>query len=114
MPWNIMPKAVLEKLKPFLQKRQIPSTTYNRIYINEVTILDPRSPEQAHKVGHYADLFFEKRKRRGFNRTEADKGMFYQNYFGAMMVETGEADAFISGLTRNYIPDHTYNVSHSW
>jgi malate dehydrogenase (oxaloacetate-decarboxylating)(NADP+) len=49
-------------------------------------------------------LFFEKRKRRGYNLYEAKKIMRERNYFGCMMVETGEADALISGLTRNY-PD---------
>ncbi|HZE84111.1 MAG TPA: phosphate acyltransferase, partial [Puia sp.] len=45
-----------------------------------------------------------KRQRRGFNKYEALKIMRDRNYFGCMMVETGEADAMISGLTKNY-PD---------
>jgi malate dehydrogenase (oxaloacetate-decarboxylating)(NADP+) len=50
----------------------------------------------------FSSLFFEKRKRRGFTLFEARKAMLERNYYGAMMVETGEADAMISGLTRKY------------
>ena len=52
----------------------------------------------------YAETFFKKRGRKGFNAYEAKKVMRDRNYFGCMMVETGEADAMISGLTKNY-PD---------
>ena len=46
--------------------------------------------------------FFQKRKRRGFTLYEAEQVMMERNYFGAMMVETGYADAMISGITRKY------------
>jgi malate dehydrogenase (oxaloacetate-decarboxylating)(NADP+) len=52
----------------------------------------------------YAELFFAKRNRKGFNYYESKKIMKDRNYFGCMMVETGEADAMISGLSKNY-PD---------
>jgi malate dehydrogenase (oxaloacetate-decarboxylating)(NADP+) len=45
---------------------------------------------------------FQKRQRKGINKYESSKLMRTQNYFGAMMVETGEADSMLSGLTRNY------------
>ena len=48
--------------------------------------------------------FFKKRQRKGFNAYEAKKIMRDRNYFGCMMVECGDADAMISGLTKNY-PD---------
>lgn len=76
----------------------------NNIDLKEVPIIDPRSDEMTEKRIHFGELFFEKRKRRGFNMYEAKKIMRERNYFGCMMVETGEADALISGLTRNY-PD---------
>ena len=44
----------------------------------------------------------EKRKRHGLTLFEAERAMRRRNYFGAMLVETGEADALVSGLTRNY------------
>jgi malate dehydrogenase (oxaloacetate-decarboxylating)(NADP+) len=52
----------------------------------------------------FAELFFRKRNRKGFNYYESKKVMKDRNYFGCMMVETGEADAMISGLSKNY-PD---------
>ena len=52
----------------------------------------------------YGELFFAKRQRKGFNYYESKKIMRDRNYFGCMMVETGEADAMISGLSKNY-PD---------
>jgi len=70
--------------------------------LGDVTIIDPRSDAMLEKRIHYGELFFEKRHRRGFNFYEAKKIMRERNYFGCMMVETGEADALISGLTRNY------------
>lgn len=69
----------------------------------DAPIIDPRTEELLAKRIEYGTLFFEKRNRRGFNFYEAKKIMRERNYFGAMMVETGEADAVISGLTRNYV-----------
>ncbi|MES2837481.1 MAG: NADP-dependent malic enzyme [Bacteroidota bacterium] len=69
-----------------------------------VEIIDPRTKEEEVRRNHYGDLFFEKRKRRGHTLYEARKIMKERNHFGCMMVETGDADAFISGLTRKY-PD---------
>ncbi|MBC9933927.1 NADP-dependent malic enzyme [Chitinophaga qingshengii] len=76
----------------------------NSIEIDDVVIIDPKSDEMQAKRHQFGDLFFEKRKRKGFNHYEARKIMRERNYFGCMMVETGEADALISGLTRKY-PD---------
>ncbi len=76
----------------------------NSIEIDDVVIIDPKSDEMQEKRHRFGDLFFEKRKRKGFNLYEARKIMRERNYFGCMMVETGEADALISGLTRKY-PD---------
>lgn len=76
----------------------------NSIEIDDVVIIDPKSDEMQEKRHQFGDLFFEKRKRKGFNHYEARKIMRERNYFGCMMVETGEADALISGLTRKY-PD---------
>ncbi|SEA06060.1 malate dehydrogenase (oxaloacetate-decarboxylating)(NADP+) [Chitinophaga terrae (ex Kim and Jung 2007)] len=74
------------------------------IEIDDVVIIDPKS-EQVKEMRHrFGDLFFKKRQRKGLNLYEARKIMRERNYFGCMMVETGEADALISGLTRKY-PD---------
>ncbi|HCL83633.1 MAG TPA: NADP-dependent malic enzyme [Chitinophagaceae bacterium] len=86
-------------------KERIRSTAAaNKIDIDEFPIVDPRSEEQDERRRKYAEIFFEKRQRRGFNKYESHKIMRDRNYFGCMMVESGEADAMISGLTKNY-PD---------
>ncbi len=72
--------------------------------LKNVEIIDPRSAEEAERLEKFGDLFFEKRKRRGYTLFEARKQMRERNYFGAMLVETGAADAMISGITRKY-PD---------
>jgi len=72
--------------------------------LSGVRIIDPRSNDLREKRLEFGSLFFEKRKRRGYNIYEAKKIMRERPYFGCMMVETGEADAMISGLTRRY-PD---------
>jgi len=76
----------------------------NAIEIDDVVIIDPKSEEMKEMRHRFGDLFFAKRQRKGLNLYEARKTMRERNYFGCMMVETGEADALISGLTRKY-PD---------
>lgn len=76
----------------------------NSIDIEGIPIFDPRSDAMEEKRNTYAELFFKKRQRKGFNSYESKKIMRDRNYFGAMMVETGDADAMISGLSKNY-PD---------
>jgi malate dehydrogenase (oxaloacetate-decarboxylating)(NADP+) len=68
----------------------------------DVDIIDPKALEMKEKCAEFGAIFFEKRKRKGFTEFEANKIMRERNYFGAMMVETGEADALISGITRGY------------
>ncbi len=74
------------------------------INISGLEIIDPRSEGQLQRVTEFGELFYELRKRRGFNFFEARKIMRERNYFGSMLVRTGYADALISGLTRKY-PD---------
>jgi len=76
----------------------------NAIDIEELPIFDPRSDAMEEKRNKYAEIFFAKRGRKGFNAYEAKKVMKDRNYFGCMMVECGDADAMISGLSKNY-PD---------
>ena len=76
--------------------------TENTLDISEVAILDPA--READLRNEFAQLYFEKRQRRGVSRTEAEQIMNRRTYFGAMLVETGRADCLISGLTRSY-PD---------
>ncbi|MCW3120113.1 MAG: NADP-dependent malic enzyme [Chitinophagaceae bacterium] len=76
----------------------------NNIDIEGLPIFDTRSDATEEKRIQYADLFLKKMGRKGFNAYEAKKTMRDRNYFGCMMVECGDADAMISGLTKNY-PD---------
>ncbi len=76
----------------------------NNIDLDSIPIIDPRSESSEEKRHQYTEIFFRKRNRKGFNAYEARKAMRDRNYFGCMMVECGDADAMISGLTRNY-PD---------
>jgi len=70
--------------------------------LDDTPVIDPRSAEQEETRHRFGDAFFSKRRRRGYTQFEARKAMLDRNYFGAMMVETGMADAMISGLTRKY------------
>ena len=74
----------------------------NNIDISDLPIIDVRSDEMDEKREFFGSILFQKRQRKGINKYESLKLMRTQNYFGAMMVETGEADAMLSGLTRNY------------
>lgn len=78
--------------------------TYN-IDLHDAPILDPKSADTAETRRVYSEALYAKRQRKGLSPTKAQKNMLHRNYFGAMMVEMGEADALISGITRNY-PDN--------
>lgn len=69
---------------------------------NEVEIIDPKSEDEKARRIEFGKAFFEKRMRKGITEFEAIRLMRERNHFGAMLVELGEADAMISGLTRNY------------
>ncbi|MBK7562444.1 MAG: NADP-dependent malic enzyme [Chitinophagaceae bacterium] len=76
----------------------------NGIDLEGLPIFDPRSDATEERRNKYAEIFFAKRGRKGFNAYEAKKVMKDRNYYGCMMVECGDADAMISGLAKNY-PD---------
>jgi malate dehydrogenase (oxaloacetate-decarboxylating)(NADP+) len=59
-------------------------------------------PTQSDLVGPYAEMFVKARQRKGMTLPRASARMITPNYFGLMMVEQGEADAFLSGLTYDY------------
>lgn len=76
----------------------------NSIELDDVEIIDPKDDSVEQKRNEFGERLFNKRSRKGYNMYEAKKEMRERNYFGCMMVETGEADALITGLTRKY-PD---------
>ena len=67
-----------------------------------IEIVNLRHPNEAPRRERYARILAEKRAREGVTYEEANDKMFERNYFGMMMVETGEADAFITGLYTKY------------
>lgn len=68
----------------------------------EVPILDPKMKELDDKRDRYASIFWEQRKRKGITMIDAQKWMRERNYFGAMMVNEGDADAMVTGYSRSY------------
>ena len=67
-----------------------------------IEIINLRHDREAERRERYARILSEKRARQGANLQESNDKMFERNYFGMMMVETGEADAFITGLYTKY------------
>jgi malate dehydrogenase (oxaloacetate-decarboxylating)(NADP+) len=74
--------------------------TEHSLELGKCKIVDPR--EEKTLTEKYAHAYYEKRQRKGVNLHDAERQMRDRNAFGAMMVEFGEADALISGLTRDY------------
>lgn len=74
----------------------------NHLDLADATIIDPKAADQEDIRNKYGDLLYAKRQRKGLTQYESAHKMRDRNYYGAMMVEAGEADAFISGITRNY------------
>ncbi|MBO5749603.1 MAG: NADP-dependent malic enzyme, partial [Bacteroidaceae bacterium] len=67
-----------------------------------IEIINLRHDREAGRRERYARILAEKKRREGYTFEEANDKMFERNYFGMMMVETGEADAFITGLYTKY------------
>ena len=83
-----------EKIKDLLEEFSIE--------IENVEIIDPKESKQLKKREEFGLHLWKKRSRKGLTKFEAKKLMRERNYYGSMMVELGEADALISGITRNY------------
>jgi malate dehydrogenase (oxaloacetate-decarboxylating)(NADP+) len=75
----------------------------NQVDLDDMPIIDPKEESTRSMRQQFGELFYAKRQRKGVNQHEAYKLMKERNYFGSMMVETGEADAMISGLSRKYV-----------
>jgi len=68
----------------------------------EVTIIDPKTDAEDERRYRYAEAFWKSKQRRGVNLLDAQKWMRERNYFAAMMVNEGEADAMVTGYSRSY------------
>jgi malate dehydrogenase (oxaloacetate-decarboxylating)(NADP+) len=68
----------------------------------EVQIIDPKIKEEESRRNKFANVYWKTRKRRGISLLDAQKLMRERNYFAAMMVNEGQADALVSGHSRSY------------
>lgn len=73
-----------------------------KLSLEGVEVLNLRNDDQTERRHRYAQIFARKMERKGYTPQEAEDKMYERNYFGMMMVETGEADAFITGLYTKY------------
>ncbi len=73
-----------------------------KLNLEGVEIVNLRHPNEAPRRARYAEILAKKKQREGYTLQEAIDKMYERNYFGMMMVETGDADAFITGLYTKY------------
>jgi len=74
----------------------------HHIDLDGIEIVNLRHDNEADRRNRYAEILAQKRAREGATLDEAKDKMFERNYFGMMMVETGDADAFITGVYTKY------------
>ena len=70
--------------------------------LDGIEVVNLRHPKERDRREKYARILATKRQREGYTFEEANDKMFERNYFGMMMVETGDADAFVTGLYTKY------------
>jgi len=76
----------------------------HELELEGVEIIDNKSVAEKARRKEFSKILFEKQQRNGINLAAASDMMMHRHYFGPMLVETGYADAVLSGLTRSY-PD---------
>ena len=73
------------------------------IEFNEnIEVIDPKEDKQNKIRNKYAELFWDSQKRKGYTLYDSQRLMRERNYFASMMIKNGDADAMISGYSRNY------------
>ena len=86
-----------------LGRREVIKELMNEIDFDaDVEIIDPKSDEEKDKLQKYAEAYFDSRNRKGVTLYDAQRLMRERNYFAAMMVNEGDADALLSGYSRAY------------
>ncbi|MFR9591787.1 MAG: NADP-dependent malic enzyme [Rikenellaceae bacterium] len=70
--------------------------------LDGIELINHRAECESPRREKYAQILTKKRERQGANYQEANDKMFERNYFGMMMVETGDADAFVTGVYTKY------------
>ena len=74
----------------------------NGLNLEGIEVVNLRHPSERERRERYAAILAAKRAREGYTFEEANDKMFERNYFGMMMVENGDADAFVTGLYTKY------------
>jgi malate dehydrogenase (oxaloacetate-decarboxylating)(NADP+) len=83
-------------------KKQIERLKKELEFDADVTIIDPKDEDHIEQKNKYGEVFWKKQERRGQTLLSAQKLMRERNYYAAMMVNEGDADALITGYSRNY------------
>ncbi len=83
----------LDKIKSLMEELEFDA---------DIEIIDPKSDDETERKNKYARVYWEQHKRNGVTIYSAEKVMRERNYFAAMMVNEGDADALISGYSRSY------------
>jgi malate dehydrogenase (oxaloacetate-decarboxylating)(NADP+) len=68
----------------------------------QISIIDPKSKAEEKRRNAFAEIYWQKKQRKGMTLLEAQKWMRERNYFAAMMVNENQADALVTGYTRSY------------
>ena len=69
---------------------------------DDVEMIDPKEEKEKELRKKYAELFWNSQKRKGYTLYDSQRLMRERNHFGSMMIKNGDADAMISGYSRNY------------
>lgn len=72
----------------------------HKLELQDCPIISPRAEKK--KIQQYANELYAKRQRKGMTLKDCEKVLYDRNYYASMMVEHGDADALISGLTKDY------------
>ena len=83
-------------------KKQIERLKEELEFDVDVLIIDPKDEDHIEQKNKYAEVFWKQQERRGQTLLSAQKLMRERNYYAAMMVNEGDADALITGYSRNY------------
>lgn len=83
-------RAQIEKLRATLN------------FDDEVEVIDPKEEVYKEQRDLYADLFWKDQRRKGYTLYDTQRLMRERNYFASMMIKNKDADALISGYSRNY------------
>ena len=83
-------RAQIEKLRATLN------------FDDEIEVIDPKEEVYKEQRDLYADLFWKDQRRKGYTLYDAQRLMRERNYFASMMIKNKDADALISGYSRNY------------